>query len=191
MSYLGNNPELQQYTLTIDKFNGDDACTEFTLSRSIDDPVAVEVLVNSVQQTPVDAYSLSAGVITFTEAPSTGSNNIVVIHRSTSVYTQVQVGSKDIQDGAVTTTKILDDSVTTAKVANNAITADKLAAEVSSNILSDTGVEAGTYGGQSNVSVITVDTSGRLTSAANVAIFIPTQYETVNAMPTMLMLSGM
>jgi len=191
MSYIGNYPEVQQYTLTVDKFNGNSACTEFTLSRPITDPVAVEVLVNNVQQTPDEAYTLSAGVITFTEAPSTGSNNIVVVHRSTTVFTKVQVGTADVQDGAITTVKLADSAVTTDKVANNAITADKLAAEVSSNILSPTGVVSGTYGGESAVSVITVGDDGRITSASNVAISIPTQYETANAMPTMLMLSGM
>lgn len=163
MSYLGNYPEIQQFTIVVDKFNGDGACTVFALSRPIDDPVAVEVWVNSVPQTPIDSYSLSStGVITFTEAPSVGSNNIVIFNRATTVYTRTQVGTSDIQDGAVTTAK-----------------------------LSTTGVSSGTYGGASNVSVITVDTKGRITSASNVAISIPTQFETVNAIPTMLMLSGM
>lgn len=163
MSYLGNYPEIQQFTIAVDKFNGDGACTVFALSRPIDDPVAVEVWVNSVPQTPIDSYSLSStGVITFTEAPSVGSNNIVIFNRATTVFTRTQVGPSDIQDGAITTAK-----------------------------LSTTGVTGGTYGGATNVSVITVDTRGRITSASNSAIFIPTQYETVNAIPTMLMLSGM
>ena len=171
MSYIGNYPEVQQYTLTVDKFNGNSACTEFTLSRPITDPVAVEVLVNNVQQTPDEAYTLSAGVITFTEAPSTGSNNIVVVHRSTTVFTKVQVGTADVQDGVITFSKLGND--------------------VTSNLLANTGVTSGTYGGESAVSVITVGDDGRITSASNVAISIPTQYETANAMPTMLMLSGM
>ena len=173
MPYIGNYPEIQQYTLTVDKFNGTGACTVFALSRPIDDPVAIEVWVNSVPQTPYDSYSLSStGVITFTEAPSLGSNNIVIINRATTVYTRTQVGPSDIQDGAVTNVKIASNTITSSK-------------------LTTTGVTGGTYGGATNVSVITVDTSGRITSASNSAIFIPTQYETVNAIPTMLMLSGM
>jgi len=38
------------------------------------------------------------------------------------------------------------------------------------NILSTTGVNASTYGGSTNVSVITVDEYGRITAAANVAV---------------------
>ena len=42
-----------------------------------------------------------------------------------------------------------------------------------------------------SIPVITVDAQGRLTYAANVAISIPASYATANAIPTMLMLSGM
>lgn len=171
MAYIGSTPEVQAYTLAVDKFNGTGACTEFTLSRPITDSVAIEVLVNSVQQTPDESYTLSAGVVTFTEAPSSGTNNIVITHRATTVFTKVQVGTTDIQPGAVTFSK--------------------LGSDVTGNLLANTGVSAGNYGGESAVSVITVGDDGRITYAANVAISIPTQYETANAMPTMLMLSGM
>ena len=57
--------------------------------------------------------------------------------------------------------------------------------------LADTAVTAGNYGSSTNIPVITVDAKGRLTYAANVAVSIPTQYETANAIPSMLMLSGM
>jgi hypothetical protein len=126
MSYLGNSPEVQNYTLTIDKFNGDGACTVFTLSRLIDDAIAVEVLVNDVQQTPFDSYTVSAGVITFSAAPSIGSNNIVAITRATTIFTKTQVGTADIQDGAITAAKIADGTVVAAEIANGAVTGPKL-----------------------------------------------------------------
>jgi hypothetical protein len=62
---------------------------------------------------------------------------------------------------------------------------------VSPEKLQDTTVSAGNYGSATQIPSITVDAQGRLTYAANVAVSIPTQYETANAIPTMLMLSGM
>ena len=73
-------------------------------------------------------------------------------------------------------------SITGASIAANTI--------ASSN-LTTTGVSATNYGGTTSIPVITVDAQGRLTYAANVAISIPASYATANAIPTMLMLSGM
>jgi hypothetical protein len=42
--------------------------------------------------------------------------------------------------------------------------------KVTSSVLANTAVTAGTYGGTANVAVITVGSDGRLTLAANVAI---------------------
>jgi len=57
--------------------------------------------------------------------------------------------------------------------------------------LADTGVTANVYGGASQIPVVTIDAKGRITSAANVSVSIPAGYFTANAIPTMLMLSGM
>jgi hypothetical protein len=65
-----------------------------------------------------------------------------------------------------------DGSVTTVKLAN-------------------TGVTANVYGGSDQIPVVTIDAKGRITSAANVSVSIPAGYFTANAIPTMLMLSGM
>ena len=87
MSYIGNEPGVTNFVLGLDRFNGTGACTQFTLTRTIDDANALEVLVNSIQQDPTSSYSVSAGLLTFTEAPSNGANNIVVIYRSTATIT--------------------------------------------------------------------------------------------------------
>lgn len=56
-------------------------------------------------------------------------------------------------------------------IANNAVTTPKLAdGSVTSQKMSATGVAAGTYGNATNVSQITVDAAGRITTAANVPI---------------------
>jgi len=72
--------------------------------------------------------------------------------------------------------------------ASPAVPSDK---SVTPEKLQDTAVTAGNYGSATQIPSITVDAQGRLTYAANVAVSIPTQYETANAIPTMLMLSGM
>jgi len=62
---------------------------------------------------------------------------------------------------------------------------------ISSNGIANTGVTGGTYGGSTNIPVVTIDTAGRVSNIANVAVNIPAGYSTANALPTMLMLSGL
>ena len=81
MSYLGNLPELNTFTVGVEKFNGSGACTTFTLTRSVSDPNYLEVVVGGVQQTPIDNYNVSNGVITFVTPPALGTNNVVVIYQ--------------------------------------------------------------------------------------------------------------
>jgi hypothetical protein len=141
MAYIGNNPDAIQNTIEITRFNGTGACTEFQIPQDVDDAKAIEVLVNSVQQDPDNSYTVTNGLITFSEAPSVGTNNVTVLRRTGLTYTRTQIDSADILPNAVTTAA-----------------------------LSTTGVTAGNYGGESNVSTISVDSKGRISYAANVAI---------------------
>ena len=141
MAYIGNSPDAIQNSIEITRFNGNSACTEFQIPQDVDDAKAIEVLVNSVQQDPDNSYSVVNGLITFTEAPSTGTNNVTVLRRTGLTYTRTQIDSGDILPNAVTTAA-----------------------------LSTTGVTAGNYGGASNVTTISVDSKGRISYAANVAI---------------------
>jgi hypothetical protein len=141
MAYIGNNPDAIQNSIEITRFNGTGACTEFQIPQDVDDAKAIEVLVNSVQQDPDNSYTVTNGLITFSEAPSVGTNNVTVLRRTGLTYTRTQIDSADILPNAVTTAA-----------------------------LSTTGVTAGNYGGESNVSTISVDSKGRISYAANVAI---------------------
>ena len=128
MAYLGNNPDAYQYTIEISRFNGTGACTQFTIPQDIDDAKAIEVLVNSVQQDPDNAYTVTSGLITFSEAPTSGSNNIVVLRRTGTTYTRTQISSSDILPNAVTTSAIADGSITSAKIADGTVIAADIAA---------------------------------------------------------------
>jgi hypothetical protein len=146
MAYIGNNPEVNVFTAKVDKFSGTGACTQFTLSRTISDANAIIVVVNSVLQTPIASYNVSSGVVTFTEAPSLGTENVLVNYTSpiTLTFNQVSssqilansVGTTQLAPNSVTTDKIApgtiiatdiaDDSVTNTKIANNAVTGEKI-----------------------------------------------------------------
>jgi hypothetical protein len=137
MSYLGNSPELNTYAVGVEKFNGTGACTQFTLTRSIDDPNYLEVVVGGVQQTPRDAYTVTAGVITFTTPPSLGTNNVVIIYRTGTTIAYNQISPSQLLANSVTATALAPNSVTNSKIASNAITGDKFADNIitSNNIV--------------------------------------------------------
>jgi len=127
MAYIGNNPEVNVFTAKVDKFSGTGACTQFTLSRTIDDANAIIVVVNSVLQTPIASYNVSSGVVTFTEAPSSGTENILVNYTSPITLTFNQVSSSQILASAVGTTQLAANSVTSDKIAPGTVIASDIA----------------------------------------------------------------
>jgi hypothetical protein len=145
MSYLGNTPEknIIFYVLGIDKFNGTSACTEFSLSRTLAQDIDAQVIVNNVIQEPTSSYSVSGSLLTFTEAPSSGANNIQVVYRTQNVVAYDQLTTSEIQNEAITAAKLAANAVTETKIADGAVTLHKLAANsVTSSSLSDNGVLA-------------------------------------------------
>jgi hypothetical protein len=197
MSYIGNEPGLTNYTFGLDRFNGTGACTQFTLTRTTDDPNSLEVLVNSIQQDPINSYSVSGGVITFTEAPSNGSNNIVVIYRASAVISYNNITTAQIADGAVTPSKLAgslaNNSATAWNTANAAFTAANVATTVNTtqnnsitsafahanaafiqanNDVTNVSVSAGTYGNASVYPTITLAANGRVTAVGTASATI-------------------
>ena len=192
MSFIGN--VVQSIPFITDTFSGTGSQTAFTLTRAPAGTASIAVFVAGVYQAPT-LYTLSGTVITFTTAPASGTNNLVVLHMGNGSTTQVP------SDGSVTNVKMDTTGVTAATygsssaipvlvvnaqgrvtgASNVSVTSTALFANSgqltanssSGNVLvglANTAVTTGTYGGATNVSVITVDQFGRVTAASNVAV---------------------
>jgi hypothetical protein len=86
MSYIGSTPTSQAFAPGTDTFNGDGTTVAFTLSRNVATVNDILVIVNNVEQQPSN-YSVASNVLTFTAAPSSGTNNIYVRYLSTNLQT--------------------------------------------------------------------------------------------------------
>jgi len=132
MSYIGNTPagvdKINSYigkspvtvASHIDNFSGDGSTTAFTLTQeppSTDDDFFL-VFVDNVYQREGGSYAftVSGTTITFTSAPSSGTNNIQVYQ----LGSENEVGVPS--DGTITTDKLGTSAVTTAKIADDAVT---------------------------------------------------------------------
>ena len=171
--YIGNTPTTQLHVSALDSFNGDGTTVAFTVSRIVGTEKDLDVTVNGVPQDPNNSYTVNGDVVTFTEAPSVGTGNIIVRFRAYVVTKIVP------DDESVTAAMIANNSITGVKIATGTLTGDKLvsgtitgdkitAATIGSSNLTTTGVTAGIYGGTGNTASLTVDAQGRITAAANV-----------------------
>lgn len=89
MPYIGSSASplpVNFAAVQAQSFNGTGSQTAFTLSRTVSSAASIEVLVNNVQQSPYDdSYSVSGTTLTFSEAPSSGTNNVYVVYRDQSL----------------------------------------------------------------------------------------------------------
>ena len=106
MAFIGNTNITQAFTPAVDYFSGNGSTTAFTLSRPVASVAQVQVVVNNVAQNPSSAYTVSGNTITFTSAPSSGTNNIYVYY--TSPITQVIApGQNTVYPSSLSTTNAL------------------------------------------------------------------------------------
>ena len=88
MAYLGNTPTSQAFLPGTDTFSGTGSQTAFTLSRNVSTVNDILVVVNNVEQQPSN-YTVAGTTLTFSPAPSSGTNNIYVRYLSTNLLTIV------------------------------------------------------------------------------------------------------
>jgi hypothetical protein len=166
MSYVGNTPTQQAFSPVIDYFSGNASTIAFTLSRPVASVAQVQVVVNNVAQNPASAYTVSSNTITFTSAPSTGTNNIYVYY--TSPITQVIAPGQ----GTVTTTSLNSTFTLPAANGGTGLTSPGTAG----NLLTSTGSawasSAPPSGGFSNMVVLTSDNASYSIPATKIKVTV-------------------
>jgi hypothetical protein len=172
--YIGNTPTTQLYNSALDTYNGDAATVAFNLSRVVGTEKDLDVTVNGVPQDPNNSYTVNGSVVTFTEAPSVGTGNIIVRYRAYVVMKIVpddeSVTGAMIANTTITGVKIASNTISGTQIQDGSITGLEIAANtIGSSNLTITGVAAGTYGGTGNTPSIIIDAQGRVTAAINVA----------------------
>jgi hypothetical protein len=161
MAYIGNEPGVGTFIVSTERFNGTGACTQFTITQTgIDDANAIDVIVNSVTQDPINSYSITDGVITFTEAPSSGTQNIIVRYRATTVITFSSITTSQILDGQITASKIASGVLPSAAANSAGVYAN--AAFATAN----TGTASGSYANSAFAAANTATASGSYANSA-------------------------
>jgi hypothetical protein len=121
-------PKYSQYTA--DQFVGTGSQVAFTLSKKPPTPASLIVTIDGIKQHST-TYGISNNVITFTEAPPSGS-----------AIECVAIGTQGItitpSDSSVTESKIAADSISTNRIKDNAVTISKIAAGSTSKSIVDT-----------------------------------------------------
>ena len=135
-TYIGNQPRT---TVDVDSYNGDGVTTNFTLREVPATQSAVWVFIDGVRQA-TNAYSILSNVLTFTEPPQSGTNNIQILFIGETTLIRAldanSVTTLSIADGSVTTPKLADGAVTSAKIApGTVIAADILDGTIDNNKL--------------------------------------------------------
>ena len=172
--YIGNSPVYQQYNSALDTYNGDAVTVVYTLSRIVGTEKDLDVTVNGVPQDPNTSYTVNGNALTFSEAPSAGTGNIIVRYRAYVVTKIVpddeSVTAAMLANNSITGVKIASNTISGTQILDGSITGLEIAANtIGSSNLTITGVAAGTYGGTGNTPSIIIDAQGRVTAAINVA----------------------
>jgi len=151
MSFIGNRPDSFGYSSTsYDHFSGTGSQTVYTLTRSVSANADIFVTVNNVPQDPGVAYYVTnLNTLTFTSAPSSVANNIVVVYRNF-VQTGLALGANTVTSftiapGAVQAYQI-------SSVSNTSITGNIISSQITS---------------VANTQITGNITSGQITSVAN------------------------
>ena len=137
MAYIGN--EVTSIPFITDTFSGTGGQTAFALTRAPAGTASIAVFISGVYQPPGN-YTLSGVTLNFAIAPSSGTNNIVVLHLGNGSATQVP------SDGSVTLARLASDTYGYINAAfAQANTAGNEAVSVYANAAFTTANSAGVY----------------------------------------------
>ena len=120
MPYIGNIPADKFLTLAKQSFSTS-ATTSYTLDSAVSSTQDIALFINSVRQSPVDAYSVSGTSLTLTSATA-GTDEMYC------VYLGKTVGTVSPASDSVTTAMIQSNAVNNAKMADDAIGLAELSA---------------------------------------------------------------
>ena len=120
MGYIGNTPADKFLTLAKQNFSTS-ATTSYTLDSAVSSTQDIALFINSVRQSPVDAYSVSGTALTLTSATA-GTDEMYC------VYLGKTVGTVSPASDSVTTAMIQSNAVNNAKMADDAIGVAELSA---------------------------------------------------------------
>ena len=157
MSYIGN--QVTSVPHIVDIYNGNAVTTSFgTLSRAPAGTAAIAVFVDGAYQVPGLDYTLNGSVITFTVAPATGTNNVVIHHLGNGTTTQVP------SDGSVTAAKLAAGAVSGNNIPSNAIRGNNIVAgtitgnliaegTITGNLIFDNSISANQFSTSANTKI--------------------------------------
>ena len=114
MAYIGN--QVRSVPFVVDNFSGDGSNQNFTLSRVPASTSSIAVFINGLYQRPTANYTLDIETISFTTAPASGTNNVLVLHIG-----EGQIASQVPTDGTVTTPKFAANVAVTQFTANTTL----------------------------------------------------------------------
>ena len=114
MAYIGN--QVRSVPFVVDNFSGDGSNQNFTLSRVPASTSSIAVFINGLYQRPTANYTLDIQTISFTTAPASGTNNVLVLHIG-----EGQIASQVPTDGTVTTPKFAANVAVTQFTANTTL----------------------------------------------------------------------
>ncbi len=114
MAYIGN--QVRSVPFVVDNFSGDGSNQNFTLSRVPASTSSIAVFINGLYQRPTANYTLDIQTISFTTAPASGTNNVLVLHIG-----EGQIASQVPTDGTVTTPKCAANVAVTQFTANTTL----------------------------------------------------------------------
>ena len=119
MAYIGN--QVSSVPFIIDTFSGTGSATVFgQLTRAPAGVASIAVYISGVYKVPGVDYTLNGDMISFTVAPASGTNNIVIHHMGNGSATQVP------SDGSVTGAKLTTDSVRGNNIVAGTITGNQI-----------------------------------------------------------------